>query len=127
MDEHTSHSGGRGGPGEPHDHVWVEVEVQKGSLVSVYRGRLRRVDLERWERGELVRGAIVLDQVYWSYDERDGNEGWVVLGATPGPYAQAAGKAYLRADCILVVLPLRDGSEREAHILRPRSSSNIDA
>lgn len=109
------------------EHIWVEVEVQKGSLVSVYRGRMRQADLNRWERGELEKGAIILDQIYWSYDEGDGNEGWVVVGATPGPYAQAVGKAYLRGDCILVVLPLRDGTEREAHILRPRSSQGIDA
>ncbi len=102
------------------EHVWVEVEVQKGTLVSVYRGRLDAKDLERWCAGELTQGAIPLHDIYWSYDDGDGNEGWVVVGATPGPYASASGYALLRVDLILVILPLRDGSERETHRLRPR-------
>ncbi|MDP2345056.1 MAG: hypothetical protein Q8O67_29195 [Deltaproteobacteria bacterium] len=104
------------------EQVWVEVEVQKGTLVSVYRGRLDANDLDRWCKGELTKGAIPLHDIYWSYDDGDGNEGWVVVGATPGPYSSASGYALLRVDLILVILPLRDGSEREAHRLRPRNS-----
>lgn len=105
------------------DSTWVEVEVQKGTLVSVYRGRLANDELDRWRSGELVRGTVTLHDVYWSYDEGDGNEGWVVVGATAGPYASAVGVIHLRVDLILVVVPLRDGSEREAHRLRPRGSA----
>lgn len=103
------------------EHTWVEVEVQKGSLVSVYRGRIENSELDAWRTGEMTRGAIRLLDTYWAYDEGDGNEGWVVVGATPGPYAGAQGYTMLRADLILVVIPLRDGSEREAHRLRPRN------
>jgi hypothetical protein len=76
-------------------------------------------DLDRWRAGELVRGALTLYDVYWSYDSGEG-EAWVVVGSTPGPYAAAAGSAYVRADQVLVVLPLRDGSDREMHRLLPR-------
>lgn len=102
--------------------TWIEVEVQKGSLVSVYRGRVENHVLEAWQSGELNKGAIKLHDVYWAYDEGDGNEGWVVVGATPGPYSAAQGVALLRADLILVMIPLRDGAEREAHKLRPRNA-----
>lgn len=102
--------------------TWAEVEVQKGSLVSVYRGRMETSVLEAWQKGELTRGAIKLHDTYWSYDEGDGNEGWVVVGATPGPYMSAAGYTLLRADLILVIVPMRDGHEREAHKLRPRNA-----
>lgn len=101
------------------DTTWVEVEVQKGDAVSVYRGRVLTADLDRWRSGEFVRGAITLFDVYWSYEEAEG-EGWVVVGATPGPYVSAAGVAIIRVDLILVVLPLRDGSDRETHRLLPR-------
>lgn len=115
-------SDGAGGSDGSDDRVWVEVEVQKGTLVSVYRGRLQKRDLEEWMAGSRTKGAIRLDDLYWSFDEGDGNDGWVVVGATPGPYMSAAGHILLRVDCILVILPLRDGSEREAHSL-PRSST----
>src|SRR5688500_9112414 len=100
------------------DDAWVEVEVLKGNLVSVYRGRVQGPTLDAWKRGDL-KGALALHDTYWSYDEGDGNEGWVVVGATPGPYASALGTTYIRADLILVMVPLRDGSERETHKLRP--------
>ena len=102
--------------------TWDEVEVQKGSLVSVYRGRIETAVLEAWRKGEITKGAIQLHDTYWSYDEGDGNEGWVVVGATPGPYMTAQGHAYLRVDLILVILPMRDGNEREADKLRPRNA-----
>jgi hypothetical protein len=101
------------------DDVWVEVEVLKGNLVSVYRGRMAASSLEAWRRGEIKQGAIALHDTYWSYDEGDGNEGWVVVGATPGPYASALGTTWVRADLVLVIVPLRDGSEREMHKVRP--------
>lgn len=101
------------------DDVWAEVEVLKGSLVSVYRGRVARRDLEAWQQGTLERGALAIHDCYWSYDEGDGNEGWVVVGATPGPYANAQGTTWVRADLILVIVPLRDGNERETHKARP--------
>jgi hypothetical protein len=101
------------------DCTWVEMEVQKGDAVSVYRGRVLTADLDRWRSGELVRGALTLFDVYWSYEAPEG-EGWVVVGSTAGPYSSAAGSAIIRADLILVVLPLLDGSDREAHRLLPR-------
>ena len=67
-----------------------------------------------------------LNDTYWSYDEGDGNEGWVVVGATPGPYASAVGTTWVRAELILVMVPLRDGSERETHKLRPVGGSRDD-
>jgi hypothetical protein len=110
--------------------VWVEVEVLKGGMVSVYRGRMSAADLERWSKGEIGQGgdrsAVCLHDTYWSYDEGDGAEGWVVVGATPGPYASARGITYIRADLILVIVPMRDGSEREAHRVRPVGSGTID-
>ena len=107
--------------------VWCEVEVSKGALVSVYRGRVAAADLDAWRRGDLVKGTITLNDTYWSYDDGEGNEGWVVVGATPGPYASALGITHVRADLVLVIVPLRDGSEREAHKLRPvRTASNDD-
>ncbi len=102
--------------------TWVEVEVQKGPLVSVYRGRLENAVLEAWRSGELTRGAMKLHDTYWSYDDGDGNEGWVVVGSTPGPYGSGAGYTLLRTDCVLVVIPLIDGSDREMHKQRPRST-----
>ena len=109
--------------------VWCEVEVLKGGMVSVYRGRMNGADLDRWRRGELGgtdKSAIALHDTYWSYDEGDGGEGWVVVGATPGPYASARGTTYIRSDLILVVVPLRDGSERETHRVRPVGSGSSD-
>ncbi len=108
------------------EDVWCEVEVQKGSLVSVYRGRIDGDEFARWRSGELAgengKGVLALQDAYWSYDEGDGVEGWVVVGATPGPYALASGTIFLRAESILVMVQLRDGSERETHKLRPRSA-----
>src|SRR5687768_10943028 len=101
------------------DDVWVEVEVLKGNLVSVYRGRVERASLDGWRSGEISKGAIPLHDTYWSYDEGEGNEGWVVVGATPGPYASALGTTYVRVDLVLVMVPLRDGAERETHKARP--------
>jgi hypothetical protein len=102
--------------------VWAEVEVQKGHMVSVYRGRLSSSDVEAWRAGELhnSKRAIPIRDVYWSFDEGDGNEGWVVVGATAGPYASGDGTAWVRGDLVLVIIPLRDGNERDAHRLRPR-------
>lgn len=112
------------------EDTWVEVEVLKGSLVSVYRGRMATEDLERWRKGELGgpagKGAVALNDTYWSYDEGDGNEGWVVVGATPGPYASAKGTTLIRSDLILVIVTLRDGSERETHRLRPTGGATQD-
>ncbi|HEY4220909.1 MAG TPA: hypothetical protein VGO62_06190 [Myxococcota bacterium] len=108
------------------DDAWIEVEVLKGQLVSVYRGRVTRATLEAWRTGELKQGAFALHDTYWSYDEGDGNEGWVVVGATPGPYASALGTTYIRADLVLVIVPLRDGNERETHRLRPTGANTRD-
>ena len=102
------------------EDAWVEVEVLKGNLVSVYRGRIAGPTLAAWKTGELApRSVLELHDTYWSYDEGDGNEGWVVVGATPGPYASALGSTFIRADLVLVMVPLRDGSERETHRVRP--------
>jgi hypothetical protein len=107
------------------DDVWVEVEVLKGNLVSVYRGRITAAAFASWKSGELGGGktsgpgVLELHDTYWSYDEGDGNEGWVVVGATPGPYASAVGTTCVRGDLVLVMVPLRDGSERETHRVRP--------
>jgi hypothetical protein len=107
------------------EDVWVEVEVLKGNLVSVYRGRISGESLAAWRSGKLGGGGgqlptvMELNDTYWSYDEGDGNEGWVVVGATPGPYASALGTTFIRGDLILVMVPLRDGSERETHKVRP--------
>jgi hypothetical protein len=106
--------------------TWVEVEVLKGNLVSVYRGRMQTAQLDAWRNGEISKGVMQLDDTYWSYDEGDGNEGWVVVGATPGPYASAVGTTYMRADLVLVIVPLRDGNERETHKLRPIGGANRD-
>ncbi len=101
------------------DDVWVEVEVLKGTLVSVYRGRVSAKTLNAWRSGELGKGCFELQDTYWSYDEGDGNEGWVVVGATAGPYAAAHGTTFIRSDLVLVIVPLRDGTEREMHKVRP--------
>jgi hypothetical protein len=106
--------------------VWVEVEVLKGTLVSVYRGRLAAAVFEAWKKGDITKGVMELFDTYWSYDEADGNEGWVVVGATAGPYAGAVGTTYIRADHVLVIVPLRDGSERETHMLRPIGGASRD-
>jgi hypothetical protein len=111
---------------DPVPDTWVEVEVLKGNLVSVYRGRMATSQLDAWKSGELTRGTMALHDTYWSYDEGDGNEGWVVVGATPGPYASAVGTTYMRADLVLVIVPLRDGNERETHKLRPSASGARD-
>jgi hypothetical protein len=110
---------------QPSD-VWVEVEVVKGNLVSVYRGRMAFAVLDAWKKGEITKGVMELNDTYWSYDDGDGNEGWVVVGATPGPYASAVGTTYMRADQVLVIVPLRDGNERETHKLRPIGGANRD-
>ena len=48
------------------------------------------------------------------------------MGATAGPYASAVGTTWVRADLILVMVPLRDGSERETHKLRPVGGARDD-
>ena len=108
------------------DDVWCEIEVQKGSLVSVYRGRITRAALDGWQKGTLI-GAIAINDVYWPWDDGTGNEGWVVVGGTPGPYALGTGTLYVRADNILVIVTMRDGSEREAHLLSPHTQNIADA
>lgn len=108
------------------DDVWCEIEVQKGSLVSVYRGRLERRVLDAWLKGE-AQGGVAIHDVYWPFDDGAGNEGWVVVGGTPGPYASGTGTLYVRADQILVIVELRDGAEREAHLLLPRTTGVADA
>jgi hypothetical protein len=108
------------------DDVWCEVEVQKGSLVSVYRGRVARAALEAWRTGE-AKGALSIRDVYWPYDDGNGNEGWVVVGGTPGPYALGEGTLHVKADNVLVVVELRDGSERETHLLSPMTQGIADA
>ncbi len=108
------------------DDVWCEVEVLKGSLVSVYRGRLERAALNAWRAGD-AKGAISIYDVYWPYDDGQGNEGWVVVGGTPGPYALGQGTLHVRAENVLVVVELRDGSEREAHLLSPMTQGIADA
>lgn len=110
---------------QPSD-VWIEVEVLKGVMVSVYRGRVAFGVLEAWKRGDLVKGVMEINDTYWSYDDGEGNEGWVVVGATPGPYAGALGTTYVRAEHVLVVVLLRDGSERETHKLRPVGGASHD-
>ena len=64
---------------DPAPDTWVEVEVLKGNLVSVYRGRMATPTLEAWKAGEITKGVMALHDTYWSYDEGDGNEGWVVV------------------------------------------------
>jgi hypothetical protein len=46
--------------------IWCEIEVQKGSLVSVYRGRLERSVLDAWLKGE-AKGGVAIHDVYWPY------------------------------------------------------------
>ena len=108
------------------DDVWLEVEVLKGAMVSVYRGRTAKATLENWRSGKLGSTVFALHDTYWSYDEGDGNEGWVVVGATPGPYASALGTTYIRGDLVLVIVPLRDGAERETHRVRPTGGAARD-
>jgi hypothetical protein len=108
------------------DDVWVEVEVLKGTLVSVYRGRMAKSTFDAWRTGEVTRGALPLHDTYWSYDDGDGNEGWVVVGATPGPYARALGTTWIRADLLLVIVPLADGGERDLHRVRPIGGASRD-
>lgn len=93
------------------EFTWVEVEVQKGSLVSVYRGRMSNRDLEAWRGSSWIK-VVDLHDVHWSsYDDATGGEMWIVLGVTPGPYANATGKLSLRADLILVVVELAAGDD----------------
>ena len=66
------------------DDVWCEVEVQKGSLVSVYRGRISRQALMGWQEGTL-RGAVAINDVYWPWDD-----GWSsVVRRDPTPTGRA--------------------------------------
>ena len=88
------------------DDVWCEVEVLKGTLVSVYRGRVAGSTMDAWKKGDLVKGVFALHDTYWSYDD-EGNERWVVVGATPGAYASAVGTTLIRADLVVVIVPLR--------------------
>lgn len=106
------------------DDVWCEIEVQKGSLVSVYRGRITRADYDAWHAGT-AKGGIAIHDVYWPFDDGQGNEGWVVVGGTPGPYASGTGTLSVRADGILVIVELRDGQEREAHLLLPHGHQGV--
>jgi len=108
------------------DDLWCEIEVQKGSLVSVYRGRVTASDMAGWREGTL-KGGLAIHDVYWPYDDGQGNEGWVVVGGTPGPYASGTGTLHVRADNVLVIVELRDGNEREAHLLMPHTQSVADA
>jgi hypothetical protein len=97
--------------------TWVEIEVQKGTAsISVYRGRMLDDDVASWlETGAFRSPDAKLFDTYWSYDEGDGAEGWVAVGSTPGPYGHAVGVVFIRADAVLVVLPLRDGREHAMH------------
>lgn len=97
------------------DDVWVEVETNKESgSISSYRGRIQRAALERWFRGDR-KGAILVEDVYWTVDDPDEEGGvqYVIPGHTPGPYRNGLGKFYVRADTIVVISLLRDGTERD--------------
>jgi hypothetical protein len=102
--------------------MWVEIEVQKGHLVSVYRGRISVDDFQKWRTGDFAAGkgggALAIHNVYWSSEDLENGDGFTVLGASPGPYALALGDVYVRGDAVLVVIPLRDGSERDAQSVR---------
>jgi len=90
------------------ESIWAEVEVVKGLMASVYRGRIAKADLERWRMGD-DGGTIAIHDAYWSTD--DDGETWVVAGQHAGDYASAEGVVIARASAVVVVLPLMDGSE----------------
>jgi hypothetical protein len=93
--------------------TWVEIEVQKAQQVHSYRGRMRTADIERWRSGEPVRGCFTVDCVYWVHEAEDGREHATVVGWTPGLFAGATGTLYVRADLVVSILTMRDGSEWE--------------
>jgi hypothetical protein len=102
--------------------MWAEIEVQKGQLVSVYRGRISVDDFQKWAGGKFSErnggGALSIHDVYWSSEDLEHGDGFTVLGASAGAYALALGDVHVRGDAVLVIIPLRDGSERDAQRIR---------
>ena len=71
--------------------------------------------------------AGVASRILLNYDAADLTlEGAFLAGLIAGPYAGALGTTYVRAEHVLVVVLLRDGSERETHKLRPVGGASHD-
>lgn len=86
------------------DSLWVEIEVNKyEGGITVFRGKIDLSDLRAWESGDLIDGAIKLQNTYWFLENST-----CVLGEGEGPSRQYSGDTYIRSDSILCILVLRD-------------------
>lgn len=86
--------------------VWVEVEVNKYTDgITVFRGQMLKTDLESWTRGELIDCAIKLEKTYWFLEENI-----TILGKGDDPAAHYTGEIYLRADTIMLIFILKEGT-----------------
>lgn len=90
--------------------VWCALEIMKAG-VAIQRGRISQADLDAWTRGDRA-GSIALHDAYWL----DKGSTWEVLGGmNAGPWTNATGVVYVRADIVISIVMMRDGDERALH------------
>ena len=98
------------------DEIWVEIEVVKGhEEVTSYRGRLEGPAFEKWVRGEEL-ATMVLHDVYWVSSEWDKDGRRFVSATIPGyteRFINFVGDLYIKTMDIVVIMPMKDGLERE--------------
>ena len=98
--------------------VWVELEVNKYTdAITVFRGRIDRVELENWSSGELVDCALKLENTYWIVDNSV-----CILGDADSVTKNYTGDAYIRVDTIILMFELKDQSSPTTKML---STDNI--
>lgn len=86
--------------------IWVEVEVNKFTEgITVFRGQMPKSDLDAWSRGELVDCAIKLENTYWFLEDS-----LCILGKGEDNARYYTGEAYLRADTVMLIFPLKEDS-----------------
>jgi hypothetical protein len=86
--------------------VWVEVEVNKYTEgITVFRGQMRKADIDAWASGELIDCAIRLEKTYWFLEES-----LCVLGKGEDHVKHYTGDTFLRADTIMLIFMLKEDS-----------------
>jgi hypothetical protein len=85
----------------PSDRVWVLVELVKGGQLGVYRGAMRRADLDSLLAGTFGGAFVRLDHVHWL------DKGRVVMLGREGEWEASVGALHLRVDQIHVLGELK--------------------
>lgn len=86
--------------------IWVEVEVNKFTEgITVFRGQILQSALDAWARGELIEGAVKLENTYWFLEDS-----LCILGQGEKHASHYTGETYLRGDTIMLIFPLKEDS-----------------